>query len=386
MDASMTAGPRADAQLGLFDVAEENPRVTRPAKAQLDTTRVRYIGSKARIVDVILEIIGPPESGDGFFVDAFAGTGVVGARAGELGWPVRLNDHLLSSVITSAARLLGSHVVSFSRFGGYENAVAELNDVRPHRGFLWREYSPASLHAIGIERRYFTEDNAAKLDAMRATIETWTIGGRLTRDERLLLIADLLSAANTVANIAGTYGCFMRKWLDSALRPVVVEPRRLRPKSGSVEIYNVDVDAVPIAYNDIAYFDPPYTKRQYAAYYHILETIAHGDEPAVGGITGLRPWHEKASAFCYKTRALDAISSLLAKTASRRIYLSYSSEGHVSRTALERTLAPLGRVTFHDLGNVGRYRPNQVATENASHVSEFLVELEMPAIAGAVAA
>jgi adenine-specific DNA-methyltransferase len=386
VDASMTPGPHADAQLGLFDVAEESPRGTRPAKIHVDTTRVRYIGSKARIVDLILETVGPPGSGDGFFVDAFAGTGVVGARAGDLGWPVRLNDHLLSSVITSAARLLGSDVVSFSRFGGYENAAAELNNVRPRPGFLWREYSPASLDAIGIERRYFTEDNAAKLDAMRATIEAWAVAGRLTKDERILLIADLLSAANAVANIAGTYGCFMRKWLESALRPVVVEPRCLRPKSGSVEIYNVDVDAVPIAYNDVAYFDPPYTKRQYAAYYHILETIAHGDEPEVGGITGLRPWHEKASAFCYKTRALDAISSLLEKAASRRIYLSYSSEGHVSRMALERTLASLGRVTFHDLGDIGRYRPNQVATENASYVSEFLIELEKPAIAEAVAA
>jgi adenine-specific DNA-methyltransferase len=382
----MTPGPLADAQLGLFDVGEEIPTATQLGEVRGDAARVRYIGSKARIVDAILEVIGPPEAGGGFFVDAFAGTGVVGARASELGWPIRLNDHLLSAVVTSAARLLGSDVVSFSQLGGYGQAVAELNGVRPRRGFLWREYSPASLQVVGIERRYFTEDNAAKLDAMRATIEEWTSEGLLTKDERLLLIADLLSAANAVANIAGTYGCFMRKWLGSALKPVVVESRRLRAKSASVEVYNVDVEAVPLADNDVAYFDPPYTKRQYAAYYHILETIAHGDEPEVVGITGLRPWQEKASAFCYKTRALGAISSMLARTASRRIYLSYSSEGHVSRNALERTLAPLGRVTFHEIGDIGRYRPNQVATENASQVSEFLIELEKAAVTQAVAA
>lgn len=382
----MTPGPHTAAQLGLFDLGEEHSSVTHPGELQAETARVRYIGSKARIVDAILEVIGPPEDDEGFFVDAFAGTGVVGARASELGWPIRLNDHLLSSVVTSAARLLGSEVVPFSRFGGYRQAVAELNGVRARRGFLWREYSPASLEAIGIERRYFTEDNAAKLDAMRATIDEWTDGGWLTKGERLLLIADLLSAANVVANIAGTYGCFMRKWLDSALLPVMVKPRCLRVKNGSVEVYNVDVEAVPIGGNDVAYFDPPYTKRQYAAYYHILETIAHGDEPQVGGITGLRPWHEKASAFCYKTRALEAISSMLARTASRRIYLSYSSEGHVTRSALERTLAPLGRVTFHEIGKIGRYRPNQQASENASQVSEFLVELEKAVVIEAVAA
>ena len=34
---------------------------------------------------------------------------------------------------------------------------------------------------------------------------------------------------------------------------------------------------------DAVYADPPYTKRQYAAYYHILETIAAGDRPLISG-------------------------------------------------------------------------------------------------------
>ena len=40
---------------------------------------------------------------------------------------------------------------------------------------------------------------------------------------------------------------------------------------------------------DTVYLDPPYTKRQYAAYYHILEAISLGDEPIVEGICGIRP-------------------------------------------------------------------------------------------------
>lgn len=346
--------------------------------------RVRYIGSKARIVDEILELVGAPQPGDGFFVDAFSGTGVVGAGASELGWPVRFNDHLLSAVIISSARLLGPDAVPFERLGGYGKAIARLNDLPGRHGFIWREYSPASVeNGAPVARRYFTEENGAKLDAVRTTIEEWAIEGMVTEDEKLLLLADLLSAANGVANIAGTYGCFMRNWLDAALKPVVLAPRPLREKSAPFEVYNVDVDDVPISENDVAYFDPPYTKRQYAAYYHILETIAHGDEPEVVGVTGLRPWQAKASAFCYKTRALGAISSLLAETPAQRIFLSYSSEGHVHRDDLEYALASLGEVTFHEIGDIGRYRPNQAATENASHVSEFLVELEKAPVAEA---
>jgi adenine-specific DNA-methyltransferase len=349
--------------------------------------RVRYIGSKARIVDQILELIGPPAEGEGFFVDAFCGTGVVGAKAAELGWPVRFNDHLLCAVIMSSARLLGSEAVPFERLGGYMHALDRLNSLPPRRGFVWREYSPASIcHGAAVERRYFTEDNAAKLDAARMAVEEWAVRGLISNEEKLVLIADLLSAANAVANIAGTYGCFMSKWLEGALRPILFRPRKLPEKSARFEVYNVEVVDVPNAENDVAYFDPPYTKRQYAAYYHILETIAHCDEPMVEGITGLRPWQSKASDFCYKKRALAAITSLLERTTARKIYLSYSSEGHVPRNDLEQALGGLGEVAFHEIADIGRYRPNQGATKKASHVSVFLVEVEKVAATEAVAA
>jgi adenine-specific DNA-methyltransferase len=348
--------------------------------------KIRYIGSKARIVDHILEVIGPPQEGDGCFVDAFAGTGVVGARAAELGWEVRLNDHLLSSVIVASAGLLGPDAVPFERLGGYAEAIDRLNHLAPRHGFLWRQYSPASARLAGVERRYFTEENAARLDAARVEIELWAAEGLLTSDERMLLIADILSTANSVANIAGTYGCFMRGWLDGALRTASFKPRRLQETTARFVAHNVEVAELPIAAADVAYFDPPYTKRQYAAYYHLLETIAHGDEPAVEGVTGLRPWQDKASDFCYKRRALDAIASLLERTPARRIFLSYSSEGHVGLEELEQRLATHDTVAFHELAEVGRYRPNRVATEAASHVSEFLVEIlreEVPEAAAA---
>ena len=48
----------------------------------------RYIGSKARIADEIIEYVketATMESG-GFFVDAFSGTGVVAEKAAQIGW------------------------------------------------------------------------------------------------------------------------------------------------------------------------------------------------------------------------------------------------------------------------------------------------------------
>jgi adenine-specific DNA-methyltransferase len=335
---------------------------------------MRYIGSKARVTDAILDLVGGPTPGS-TFVDGFCGTGAVAEAAALRGWPVRLNDTLTCATTMAAARLTPAFDVPFAALGGYHRAVSLLNGVRPERGFLWREYSPASVGAVGIERRYLTEANAAKLDAMRRQIADWSAAGAVTLPEMRLLVADVLAALNDVANIAGTYGCFLRTFTRMALEPVEVRPRRLLPISVPVDVHNADVTDVPSVEADIAYFDPPYTKRQYAAYYHLLETVAVGDEPAVRGVTGLRPWHDKASDYCYKTRALDALLYLVERTAARRIVLSYSSEGHVELADLRAELKGLGTVTVYPLGAIGRYRPNQTASDKASSVNEYIIEL-----------
>jgi adenine-specific DNA-methyltransferase len=210
---------------------------------------------------------------------------------------------------------------------------------------------------------------------VRQRIERWLTDGFVTVKEHRLLLADLLMATNAVANIAGTYGCFLRTWSPSALRPLTLLPRPLIEHGVDVTLSVGDVLDTPYRDGDVAYFDPPYTKRQYAAYYHILETIAAGDEPVVSGITGLRPWKHLASDYCYRARALTALETLIASCPAKEVFLSYSSEGHVARGDLEERMTGLGELTVHDLGSIGRYRPNVTATQS-SHVDEYLFQLD----------
>lgn len=338
----------------------------------------RYIGSKARVVEQIAEHIGYPNGNS--FVDAFCGTGAVAEIAAELGWSVRLNDHLVSATVMAAARLLSENDTPFRGVGGYSAAIAALNSCEPKKGFIWREYSPASYLLTGIERRYFTEANAAKIDGIRATIRAWKDEGRISRPEEVLLVADLLSAANRSANIAGTYGCFLSKWTRQAFEPLALRTRQLKSYSTSIEMSNVDALGVRANPNDLVYLDPPYTKRQYASYYHILETIALGDEPTVEGVAGLRPWKSLASDYCYKVRALSALTKLITALPSRRILLSYNNEGHVELGALRSGLEGIGNVVVHELASVGRYRPNLQASATRSSVKEFLIIISKPTI------
>lgn len=335
----------------------------------------RYIGSKSRLVDQITAHIGHPNQG-AFFVDAFCGTGVVAEAAADLGWNVRINDSLHSAVISAGARLISREQAVFRKLGGYAKAIATLNASKPKYGFIWREYSPASMDTCGIERRYFTQENAARIDAMRALIADWVEAGTIDEVEERLLIADLFGALNRVANIAGTFGCFLSKWTSQSQDKIAMRCRELKASGVRVEAIVGDVFDVPNTVHDLIYLDPPYTKRQYASYYHILETVALGDEPEVEGVAGLRPWKSLASDFCYKARALKTLSRLVQSMKSEKVLLSYSSEGHICMQDMQAELSKIGKFIMHPLGAIGRYRPNKVASSAASDVNEFLIVVD----------
>lgn len=338
----------------------------------------RYIGSKSRLADKIGAFMGaPPEGTEGVFVDAFCGTGAIAVAAADRGWAIRLNDHLPSSVALARARLLAESDVPFERLGGYRSAIGRLNEAAPEKGFFWRQYSPASAQA----RMYFTEANAMRIDAARRLIAAWEAEGALQASERELLLADLITAAARVANTAGTYGCFLTRWSSTSERPLRLLRRDLREAPVPHTTFSRDVLDVPVSAHDLVYFDPPYTKRQYAAYYHINETLFHGDEPELIGKTGLRPWRSKASPYCYKLQALQALSSLIANTSAQRILLSYSRDGHVDLADLVAAIAPEGSVAVHEVGEVGRYRPNRAASAGSSAVAEYLIEMQRAPVA-----
>ena len=333
---------------------------------------IRYLGSKTRVLDALTPLIGEPVAG-ARFVDAFSGTGAVSSAAADLGWDVHINDHLRCAKLLSSARLLADEDVPYAALGGYSGAIDQLDAAPPKHGFIWREYTPASADHAPRPRRYFTEENAARLDGMRARIREWRSAGFVSYPEEVLLLADLIEAASMVANTAGTFGCFLAEWSTAALRPVSVAPRVLRKSPVRFTASERDVFSVHTGVRDTAYLDPPYTKRQYAAYYHLLETLAHGDEPDVLGVTGLRPWQAKASVFSYKSRALHALLRLAIGVEASRVLISYSDDGHIDLSELAEGLEMHGEVTVHELRTLPRYQPNGSATAS---VGEFVVEFQ----------
>lgn len=337
---------------------------------------VRYIGSKARLAEAIVDIIGDPTEASSHFVDGFCGTGIVARTAALRGWKVSGNDTLLSATYLADASLYSEFELDFSRIGSYADAIHELNEADSADGFIWRTYSPASVRFCEFERRYFNEDNARRIDGIRNAIANWHENGLIGYREQSLLVADLIEATNDIANIAGTYGCFLKKWTSQSEKRLSLKPRILFPSHVDHKMHVGDVFNLSTNADDTVYLDPPYTKRQYASYYHIPETIAYHDEPVVEGVAGLRPWKHIASPFCYKTKALKAINDCVEMLEARHIFLSYSSQGHVSLDELTSTFPCVGEVKVHKLGEIGRYRPNRSAAKGDASVEEYLIEVK----------
>ena len=336
----------------------------------------RYIGSKARVTDTIRSVVAENLVRGSRFVDGFAGTGAVAASVADLGVPLIVNDTMHAAITMALARLVSVDEARFHNLGGYAAAIDHLNQLASIEGYMHRAYSPASKRHAPVERRYFTEHNAGRIDAMRRQIAQWAATGVTSQTEDILLLGDLICAVNRAANIAGTYGCFLSNWQNSALDPVVIRGRDLLDRTVEVAGVVGDVHDLEIRPDDVVYYDPPYTKRQYASYYHILETLVVNDEPVVEGVSGLRPWRNKASVFCYKRKALSALVELITGTRAGTVLLSYSCEGHVDLEELDDLLKVSGNVSVMPIDRIGRYRPNVTASGNGDAVTEYLVRYE----------
>ena len=98
---------------------------------------------------------------------------------------------------------------------------------------------------------------------------------------------------------------------------------------------------------DILYLDPPYNARQYSANYHILETIAKYDNPALRGITGLRDYEQQKSSFCSKRTAPAALDTLIKNADFGYIFLSYNNEGLMSADTIRDIMSAYGKYSVY---------------------------------------
>ena len=209
---------------------------------------------------------------------------------------------------------------------------------------------------------YFAYDQAHALDRLACAAR------RLAQPQRDIALAAVMSTASEIVSSVGNQFAQPLRPRDRHGRPKEEALRTLiRRRQVSVpEVFAGWVDryrrlasrshagvavrgefseilADPPGEVSVVYADPPYTRDHYSRYYHVLETIARGDEPDLSRMRvgnkarisrGLYRTERHQSPFCVKSQAPGAFRRLLAGARNLEVPLviSYSPHGDGSAT------------------------------------------------------
>lgn len=151
----------------------------------------------------------------------------------------------------------------------------------------------------------------------------------------------MIEAVDQVANTASVYGAYLKKFKKSACKTLTLKPLQLVNHVAGCKVYNADANLlINSISSDILYIDPPYNHREYGANYHVLETVARYDSPALTGMTGLRDYSR--SDFCKVKKAANAFENIIRAANTHHILVSYNDEGILPFEELQRLLALRG--------------------------------------------
>lgn len=342
----------------------------------------RYIGNKTKLLPAIMEATWEAIGKNGTVVDLMSGTGSVALEYRRRGYNVIASDMMTYSKCHLVAQLLYNAAPSFTGldrlFPGadrYSKIVNYLNEIKPVQGYFFQEFSPAGTPANGSDpRKYFTASNAARIDAMREQIREWIEDSSITDNEAAVLKHTLIMAVNKVANISGTYGYHLSAFKGSALENILLSPVFFDPypNTNHTVLQGFAEDLAPTISADLCYIDPPYMKRQYAANYHILETIARGDYPKAVGKSGLRDWWDQHSKLCTKTKGLTSFETIIREMDCPVFLISYSEDGLFSLDQLKTCFQQFGEVSIREI-DYKRFRSNQSPLPKS--IKEYIIEL-----------
>lgn len=356
---------------------------------------MRYIGSKLNLLSHIEEIVDNLGIKEGIFCDLFAGTACVATHFKRRGFRIISNDLLELSYAFQRALIANNEEPKFAgivetlgdvqgdslfaNLSPYHKVIAWLNCLPGKKGFIFNSYCPSGNNEYG--RQYLSDSNGQKIDAIRQQIQQWRDAGEITENEFYLLLLPLLEGTSKVANISGTYGAYLKHWDPRTHKDLPMVPAEIIRSDMPHQVFRGDANRlIEDIRCDVLYLDPPYNTRQYLANYHLLETVARYDAPALHGKTGLRNYDEtEKSAYCSKSDCYQAFQDLIEKTDARHILVSYNNEGILSRDEVMSILSLRGEPRCDSPIDYRRFKSNSHGDQPASdnRVQEWLFHLKV---------
>lgn len=291
---------------------------------------LNYIGSKRTLAPRLVEEFKKqwPDLSGYCFCDAFAGTGALAVAIAPHVKAVMVNDWEAFSVAVLEAQFNPPPTNT-------ANLINTINAITPKTGLITRTYSELG------GRLYFTTLNAQKIDGIREALRSPTY----SHAERNYLRGALVSAADSVANVASIYGAYLKDFKNTATNPLTLHQIPSAHKNATVCQQDAQTLCLNIPEpNTLLYLDPPYNQRQYGANYFPLNAIVDisANELDVAGITGIPIAGYKKSAWCSSKTAATALKTILEGTQARHLALSYNQEGILSHATITKLFTETG--------------------------------------------
>ena len=359
---------------------------------------IPYIGNKRKLLHLIGEAVRLTGCRGGSFVDLFTGSTVVARWAKQRGFRVIANDWEPYSHEIARGTVALNREPAFEALGGAAGVIDTLNNVVPRSGYVTRHLCPADDERPdpARERMFFTRANGRRIDAIREQIAEWHSAGTLSGDERAYLLSALLYAVSYVSNTSGVFKAFHRGWggktgtaLYRILSRLTLAPPVLLDNAQDNLAMREDAQTlgprlgrVTGCRPDIVYVDPPYNQHPYGSNYHVLNTVALWDKPALnrqflidGKIvnkSAIRTdWRtERRSPYNSKQDALTAFEEIMATVDARHVIVSYSTDGNIPLEGLLEAMATRGRLQVVT-ETYKRYRVSTQRMSPKSHNVEF---------------
>ncbi len=310
----------------------------------------RYIGSKAKLTEWIMNLIDKETENIGTFVDIFAGTASIANQAIKKYNRVIINDILNAN-----------NVVYKGFFEKGEWSKNKLHDIITSYNTLDADLIEENYFSSNFGGKFYEHNTAKLIGYIRQDIEN--LKPELTEKEYNILLATLIYNIDKLANTVGHFDAYIKK-------PIKPQPLRLRlidaQNFENVKIYREDANKLAQKIkSDLVYIDPPYNSRQYNRFYHLYETLVKWDKPKLYGVA-LKPAPENSSLYC-TTKAKNTFEHLVSHLNTNFLVVSYnntynskshSSENKIKLEEIESILKKCGKTKVfecsHRFFNTGK--------------------------------
>lgn len=305
----------------------------------------KFIGSKTDLLGFIGGVVASRAPEAVHVADLFCGSGVVAYYFASRGLRVTAADNLYHNYLAARCFIGGRPgEVDWQEIGA---RLAFLEKLPPVEGYCWQQYGG----------RYFTPENAGRIDAVREQVARWRDEGEIGEQENAVLLTSLIYAADKVANTCGQYDAYL-KHLGKApysqegthqvdanvYKPLVLGLPQVVESEQNQALCGDANQLAPQVECDLLYLDPPYNTRQYVDNYHVLENIARWEKPPLVGKT--RKFHREhlKSPYSRRNQAAASLAALIRRSRCRHILLSYNNEGIITDQEILAILGQRGHV------------------------------------------